>query len=419
MPAARVAVSTWLSLVMTLAMAAVSLSADWQQWRGPDRTGISGETGLARQWPSEGPPLVWRADGLGTGFSAPSVSGRFVYLMGNRDDVEQVIALDREADGREVWATTLGAVRHDGSGYPGPRSTPTVDGDRLYALGLNGDLVCLNRETGDIVWRKDLVADFGGAIPNWGYSESVLVDGPVVVCTPGGEQATVVALDKHSGETVWVSPVGDGAGYSSVVAATINGVKQYVQFTAAGVIGVDARDGVLIWRYDAPANGTANVATPIVSGDAVFAASGYGTGGGRVTISGDRRMSDAEESYFTKSMKNHHGGMVLVDGCLYGCNDPGRLTCLDFETGDVLWAGRDAGKCAITYVDGMIIARGQEGKVSLVEANSNEFVVLGQFEQPERSDQPSWPHPVVADGRLYLRDAGVLLCYELRDEAGR
>ena len=414
MIANRIVVSNCLCLVVIATVTVTASAADWAQWRGPERTGISNETGLVRSWPSEGPPLVWSAHDLGTGFSTPSLSGRFVYLMGNRDDAEQVIALDREDEGGEVWATTLGPVRHDGSGYPGPRSTPTVDDDRLYALGLNGDLVCLNRETGDVVWRKNLVDDFGGAIPNWGYSESVLVDGPVVVCTPGGEQATLVALDKVTGETVWVSPVGDGAGYSSVVAAMINGAKQYVQFTATGVIGVDSSDGALLWRYDAPANGTANVATPIVSGNAVFAASGYGTGGGRVTISGDPRMSDAEETYFTKSMKNHHGGMVLVDGNLYGCNDPGRLTCLDFETGDVLWTGRDAGKCAITYVDGMIVARGQNGKVSLVEASSEEFILLGQFEQPERSDQPSWPHPVVADGRLYLRDAGVLLCYELR-----
>jgi alcohol dehydrogenase (cytochrome c) len=194
----------------------------------------------------------------------------------------------------------------------------------------------------------------------------------------------------------------------------INGVKQYVQFTATGVIGVDARDGAFLWRYDAPANGTANIATPIVSGNAVFASSGYGTGGGQVTVSGESQMPEATETYFTKNMKNHHGGMVLVDGHLYGSNDPGRLMCLDFETGDVLWASRDTGKCAITYVDGLIIARSQDGPVSLVDANSEEFVLLGQFDQPQRSEKPSWPHPVVADGRLYLRDAGVLLCYELR-----
>jgi outer membrane protein assembly factor BamB len=414
-------VAAWLCLgvAVVLTSAGVSLATDWLQWRGPARSGVSDETGIARSWPDKGPPLAWTAENLGEGFSSPSVAGRFVYLMGNRDGNERVVSLDRHDDGREIWATTVGPVRHDGSGYPGPRSTPTVDGDRLYTLGLNGDLVCMNRETGEELWRKDLVADFGGAIPNWGYSESVLIDGPAVVCTPGGEQATLVALDKRSGTTLWASPVGDGAGYSSIVPAVINGVKQYVQFTAVGLIGVDASDGALLWRYDAPANGTANVSTPIVSGNTVFAASGYGTGGGRATISGDPRMSDVEETFFTKEMKNHHGGMVLVDGHLYGCNDPGRLTCLDFETGDVLWTGRDAGKCAITYVDGLIIARSQEGKVSLVEADSNEFVLLAQFEQPRRSDQPSWPHPVVVDGRLYLRDAGVLLCYELRDVTQR
>ncbi|MEZ6074030.1 MAG: PQQ-binding-like beta-propeller repeat protein [Pirellulales bacterium] len=366
-------------------------------------------------WPAGGPPLVWAADGLGEGFSAPSVVGRFIYLMGNRDGNEQVITLDSDDAGCEVWATTIGPVRHDGSGYPGPRSTPTVDGDRLYALGLNGDLVCLKRETGVVLWRKDLVADFGGTIPNWGYSESVLIDGPAVICTPGGAQATLVALDKLTGETIWSAAIGDAASYSSIMPAVINEVKQYVQFTAAGVVGVDASDGTLLWRYNAPANGTANIATPIISGDSVFAASGYGTGGGRVDVSGDGRMSAAEEAYFTKSMKNHHGGMVLVDGYIYGCNDPGRLTCLDFATGDVLWSERDAGKCAVTYVDGMIIARDEKGPVSLVDADSAAFALLGQFEQPRRSEQPSWPHPVVSDGRLYLRDGDVLLCHDLRE----
>ncbi len=387
---------------------------DWPAWRGPMRTGLSSEQGLSRQWPPDGPPLVWKVENVGQGYSTPSLAGGAIYVMGNRDGKEYVFALDRAAQGKELWAAAIGTVRHDGAGYPGPRSTPTVDGDRVYALGMNGDLVALEAKTGRLAWTRDLVKEFGGSIPNWGYSESVLVDGPWVVCTPGGGTATIAALDKQTGKTVWASVVGDAAGYASIVAANIDGVKQYVQFTAQGVIGVQAADGKFLWRYNAPANGTANISTPIVSGNEVFAASGYGTGGGLVELSSAGGAWNAEQSYFTKAMKNHHGGLLLIDGFLYGSNDPGLLTCLDFKGGKEMWADRRPGKSALAYADGMLISRSEEGKVSLVEATPGQFTMLGSFEQPHRSSQPAWPHPVVAGGKLYLRDQNVLMCFELR-----
>jgi outer membrane protein assembly factor BamB len=310
-------------------------------------------------------------------------------------------------------------VRNGGAGYPGPRSTPTTDKGRIYTLGINGDLLALDARSGSILWRRDLVADFGGSIPNWGYSESVLIDGDRLLCTPGGARATLVALNKRNGAVVWKSPVGDGAGYSSIVKAQLAGRTQYVQFTAQGVIGVAADTGEFLWRYDAPANGTADISTPIADGNYVFAASGYGTGGGLVSIKRAGQRFSADQVFFAKQMKNQHGGVLLIDGYLYGSSDPGLLTCLDFKTGKVLWSDRAPGKCSLCYADSRLYARSEDGPVSLVEATPAGFNLLGQFEQPQRSDQPSWPHPVVANGRLYLRDQNVLLSYDVKADGQR
>lgn len=409
-----IALGTLLSLsTIQLALGAEN-SRDWPAWRGPQRNGRSAETGLLATWPSEGPPLLWTANGLGEGFSTPSIVGNLIYVMGNRDGKELVLALDRSAKGEIVWFAVVGDVRHDGGGYPGPRSTPSVDGNRVYALGLNGDLVCLDAARGQEIWRHDLVGEFGGQVGGWGYAESVLVDGPWVLCTPGGPEATLLAINKTNGKPAWKSKIGDTADYASIIAIEVGGVKQYVQFTKQGVIGVNAKNGRLQWRYNAPANGTANCATPVFADDSVFAASGYGAGGGLVRLKKHGRKFDADQAYFTKEMKNHHGGLVLVDGCLYGSDDPGVLTCLDFETGKVKWRDRSCGKCSLVYADGMLYCRSEQGLVSLVRASPDGFELAGRFEQPQRSDRSAWPHPVVADGRLYLRDQEKLLCYDVR-----
>ncbi|MBA4015930.1 MAG: polyvinylalcohol dehydrogenase [Pirellula sp.] len=399
-------------------------AADWSQWRGPARTGISQETGLAKSWPADGPPLAWKITGLGEGFSTPSVAGGKLFVMGNRKakagaeaDVEQeyVLAYDVRTQGKELWATAIGPVRHKGAGYAGPRSTPTVDGDRLYAIGLNGDLVCLDVRSGEILWRHDFVAEFDGKIPTWGYTESPLVDGPWVVVTPGGGKATFAAFDKLTGKQAWGSEFGERAGYASIAPAVIDGVKQYVQFMHGAVVGVDARNGVPLWRYEAPANGTANCSTVLVAGNKVFAASGYGTGGGAADIKKEGDKFAADEAFFTKKMKNHHGGMVLVDGFLYGSDDPGILTCIELATGKDQWQERAPGKCSLIYfAGGQMITRSEKGKLCLVNVSPEKCEVVSEFEQPDRSDKPSWPHPVVADGMLYLRDQGTLLVYDVR-----
>lgn len=403
-------------LWLTSPCAPRTVAEDWPAWRGPNRDGICQEKGLLQEWPAGGPKLLWKAKGLGEGFSGPSIVGDLLFTMGDRDGQEWVIALDWTKEGQEVWATPVGPIRHTGEGYPGPRATPTYDDGRIYTLGINGDLVCLDAKTGKEFWRRDLVKDFDGKIPQWGYSESVLVDGPWVVFTPGGSKATLAAVQKATGRTVWQAPIGDPAAYSSVIKATLGKVDQYVTLTAKGVIGVRAKDGEPLWRYDRPASRVANVATCIWYRQTIFAASGYGTGGGLVWAKKSGKEFTAQEVYFTKDMQNHHGGVILVDGHLYGCSNPSILACLDYRTGKTLWTDRSSGKCSLLYADGRFYARSEKGPVSLVAATPDGFQLKGRFDQPDRSGKASWPHPVIANGLLFLRDQDVLLCYDVRAE---
>ena len=393
-------------------------SFDWPQWQGPDRTAKSRETGLLTEWPRKGPPLAWKARNLGGGYSTPSVASGRVFGMSFRGDDEVVWALE-EGSGQELWHTRIAKANRN-VGYPeGPRSTPTVDGDVLYAVGLRGDVVCLGIEDGSERWRKNLPKDFNGhMMSGWGYSESPLVDGDKLIVTPGGRDATLVALNKKTGDLLWKAqvPGGDGAAYSSVIKAQLASQPEYVQFLGGGVVGIAAEDGKYLWRYNHPSNGTANCSTPIAEDDWVFAASSYGAGGGLVHIVHQGSETKDEEVYFNKHMKNHHGGMVLVDGYLYG-SDEGALTCLDFKTGKVMWADRGPGKGSIAYADGHLYYRNEGGAIVLAEANPKEYVERGRFDQPNRSSQNAWPHPVIANGKLYIRDQDVLLCYDVKQHS--
>jgi outer membrane protein assembly factor BamB len=396
------------------------LAEDWPGFRGPNRDGFCRETGLLKEWPKDGPPLAWKTTGLGEGFSTVAVVGNVIYTQGHKDDKQWVLALDAGKEGKLIWRADFGPVRNKGAGHPGSRATPTIYGDRLYTTGIAGELVCMDRKDGRIIWQKDFVNDFGGKIPQWGYAESPLIDGPWVICTPGGEKNTIVALDKTNGEKIWGAAVGDAAGYASVMKATIDGVDQYVNLTAKGVISVRAKDGKFLWRYDAPASKVSNISNCIVSGNSVFAASAYNTGGGRVDVERAGDEFKAKAVFFSKNMQNHHGGMILRDGMIYGCNSPkgkpNELTCLDFNTGEVKWADKTAGKCSVLCADGMLYCRDENGPISLVEAAPEGFKLIGRFVQPERSELNSWPYLVVANGMLYVRDQDLLLCYDVREK---
>lgn len=389
-------------------------SFDWPQWQGQDRTAVSKETGLLQEWPKSGPPQLWKAENLGGGFSTPSVAQGRVFGMGFRGDDEVVWALD-EKTGEEIWSVKIADANRKPGYSEGPRCTPTVDDDRLYVLGLNADLVCLKTKDGTEVWRKNLRKDFDGQVGHWGYSESPLIDGDKVLCTPGGKTATLAALNKHTGETIWkgVVPRGDQAHYSSIIAVDFAGQREYIQFLGGGVVGLSG-DGTYLWRYDHPHNGTANCSTPLYRDGQVFAASSYGVGGGLVRLSRDGDKVKAEEIYFTKKMKNHHGGMVLIGDYLYG-SDEGQLTCLEFKTGEVQWAERKAGKGSIAYADDRLYYRNEGGPMILVEANPKKYVEHGRF-TPPKTGKPAWPHPVIANGKLLIRDQQYLYCYDVKQK---
>lgn len=619
-------------------------AADWPQWQGPDRNAISKETGLLKEWPKDGPPLAWRIAGLGGGDSAPAIAAGKIFGMSHRGEDEVVWALS-ETDGTELWVTKLGPAFRQAmpQSREGPGCTPTVDGERLYALGIGGDLACLQISDGKILWQRNLVKDFGGVVPTWSYRESPLVDREKVVCTPGGPEAIMVALDKLTGKTIWKSQLPDGsvsgssspgggpasgapapggrgggsttavtgttepglftsehwgmrafstkipngkyvaklyfaemydgitgpgqrvfsmnvqgrefkdfdiwakaggpkrayvetvpvevtngefritftqqtenpainaiemipqsdsataasstaairikagnstpftdssgqvweaesgfeggmtsqvggfagspagqggppggrggfggrsggfggptggnsgAAYSSPLAIEFSGQRQYVQLTARALIGVAAADGKFLWRYDRPANRMGiNCSTPLYHDGHVFAASAYGAGGGLVKLSKDADGGiKAEEAWFSRNMENHHGGVVLVDGTLYGSNGGnagGYLACLDFKTGDVLWDERQPDKRrvrkgSVAVADGRIYYRTEEGELILIEPSRSEFLERGRFMQPDRTRQPAWAHPVIANGKLYVRDQDVLFCYNVK-----
>lgn len=395
-----------------------AMPGEWPGWRGPDRNSLSTETGLLKQWPKAGPTLFWKATGLGDGFSTPSLAAGMVFLLGTEGKQEFVIALDA-SDGKRRWATPIGQMA---GGHPGPRCTPTIDGKLLYAISSDGKLACMETANGTVRWKKDLKADFAGRWGSWAYAESPLIDGDVLVCTPGGDKNTLVALNKETGQRIWsASPQGlpggkrayTTAAYSSVVAGEIAGVKQYVQFLSGGVIGVAAKDGALLWHYDKPANRTANCSTPVVRDDCVFAASGYGTGGGLARITRNNDGFSANEAYFVNQLQNHHGGMILIGDHIYGTGSS-TLLCVNFKSGKIAWQDRSVGKGSLAYADGHLYLRSENGPVALVEATPAGYRENGRFNQPDRSSKRAWPHPVVAGGRLYLRDQDVLLCYDVR-----
>ena len=418
--ACAVAAAAGLSLVASPA------SVGWPQWRGPNRDGVSNETGLLQSWKVGGPAVAWRATGLGIGYSSVAVADGRIFTMGDVGGSQQLIAVGA-ADGKQLWMARVGAPWVDQMG--GPRGTPTVDGDLVYALGTEGDLVAVEAATGKERWRRNLPANFGGQMMSmWKWSESPLVDGDRVVVTPGARAAGIVALDKRTGKDVWrssipeVGPKGnDGAAYSSIVISQGGGVKQYVQLMGRGLVGVRASDGKYLWGYNRVANDVANIPTPIVRGDLVFTSTGYQTGAALLRLVPAGGGVEAREVYFLepRTFQNHHGGMVLVGDHVYAGHghNKGFPIAIELQTGKVVWGGdiRNAGtgSAAVAYADGQLYFRYQNGEVILIEATPAGYKEKGSLTIPGVSG-PSWPHPVITGGRLYLREQDTLLAYDVR-----
>jgi outer membrane protein assembly factor BamB len=395
--------------------------AYWPQWRGAGRDDVATDKGLLEQWPEGGPTLIWTGNKLGDGYSSVVIDAGRIYTAGDRKDGEYLICLS-DADGKEIWSKRIGDAWHDG----GARSTPTTDGKLVYALTPNGDLMCLAAEDGAEVWRKNLKTDFGGRMMSgWGFSESPLFDGERIICTPGDDDAAMVALDRKTGAELWRAKVKDcgGAGYSSIVKTKAAGVEQYVTVLGktGGAIGVRASDGKLLWRNSTVAGKTANIPTPIVRGDYVFYSTGYDDGGSavlKIVAKGDELAAEEVWHKSASDLRNHHGGVVLVGDYLYGGHgqNQGFPFCVNFMTGENSWPkkrGPGERSAAVTYADGKLYFRYENGLMALIDADPAERKVVSTFKIPE-GKTPSWSHPVIAGGRLYLRDKDRLLCYDVR-----
>ncbi len=404
------------TLLACLASAAGVMASDWPQWHGPNRDAVSTETGLLKDWPAGGPRLVWKTTGIGDAYSTVSVVGNRIYTTGDRADGSYVVALNAE-DGKPVWAAKLGKSGAPGwGGFAGPRATPTLSGDLLLTVSQWGELVCLKSTDGKELWRKDYTEDFGAERPEWGFSESPLVDGDKVVITPGGAQGAMVALDKVSGAVVWrTKEFTDAAHYSSLIPAQIGGVKQYVQLTAANVVGVGPADGKVLWRAVRKGQ-TAVIPDPICHADSVYVSSGYGVGCNLFKVTAKDDQFAAQQVYANKVMANQHGGVIRIGDYLYGYSDGKGWTCQNFKTGEAKWQEKaKLGKGSLVYANGHFYLREEEkkGTVALIEALPDGYKEHGRFEQPDRSSKNSWAHPVVAGGRLYIRDQDLLFCYDV------
>jgi outer membrane protein assembly factor BamB len=394
-----------------------SARGDWPCFLGPNHDNISKETGLLTQWPQQGPAPAWHLPGLGAGYSAVSLSGKTLFSMGTPDNQEALLAISLE--GKALWSVPTGGPVFQESHGGGPRGTPTVDGGRVYALGASGDLICVDINSKSVVWHKNLTQEFSATVPQYGYSESVLIDGSKLICTPGGQGATLAALNKDTGAVLWKCAVPTaGAAYGSPIVAEVGGIRQYINVVNRGVVGVKT-DGQLLWGNDTIGNANVICSSPLFIKDHVFVSANYGAGAALIKLapgdqSGGGGGFQASVIFHSLDMNNHHGGMVALGNFVYGANDQ-VLTCLSLVSGKAVWRNRSVGKCSLTYADGHLYVRGeQDGAVALVEASPNGYHEAGRFAPPKNNTLPAWSYPVVAAGRLFLRDQDDLLCYSLK-----
>jgi len=399
------------ALAALLAGASVTIQAldDWPQWRGPRRDGVSAERGLLKTWPQSGPPLAWKATGAGQGYSSFAVAAGRLYTLGARENREHVIAFDA-ASGKRLWDAPHGQ-RFSNDRGDGPRGTPTVDGTRVYAFGASGDLTALDAASGKVAWTVNVIRDFGGQNITWGLSESPLIVGDRIIVSPGGAGSSVVALNKADGKLIWKTEA-DRAGYSSAVLHELGGISEAIVFTGERALGVNIANGRVLWSYDRVANRVANIATPIVRGNDVFLSSDYGTGAALLRLTAAGGGITAQEVYFTREMRNHHASSVLVGDHLYGFSSA-ILTAMRFDTGEVAWRDRSVGKGSLVHADDRLYLFSERGVVALAEASPEGYREHGRFSL-ETGSLPTWSHPVVSNGKLYLRDQDTIYAYDVR-----
>jgi outer membrane protein assembly factor BamB len=409
----------WAAVVAAVATlwAVGAFAADWPQFLGQARNGSSAETGLLPEWPAGGPPLVWKIDGLGEGYSDVSVSQGRVFTMGQSGGPsgkqQFVVALDA-ATGKTLWHVDITEQTYAESHGNGPRGTPTVDGDKLYAEAADGTLVCLDVKTGKKIWGLNFQTDFHARPPKWAFSESPLVEGENLIVTPGAPDATMVALDKNTGKVVWKSAIGDSAGYSSPIVAQVGDIRHFIQLTAGGVVGVRADNGKLLWRYQRVANRVANIATPIYRDPYVFVSTEYDTGCALLKLTNEGGTIKATEVYFNRDMQNKNSNAVLQGNWLYGFNH-NILVAMNLMTGEVAWKDRSVGdNGSVTLAEGKLYVLGENGNVALVEASAEHYKEISRF-SITKSSWPAYPPLVISNGKMFLREEDNLFCYNIKN----
>ena len=408
------------ALVVCALLSNVCRSEDWPSWRGPNRDDISTETGLLKTWPEGGPVKLWTSKDAGLGYSGVSIANGVLFTMGADGTAEEsnefVVAINVES-GEKIWQTNVGQFLDNGWGG-GPRSTPTISGDRLVVISGKGEVVCLSTSDGVEKWRASLTG-LGGTIPSWGFCESALIDGDKVLVTPGGENGTIACFNLQTGEKIWQSAeIREPANYASIIAVDHFGKRQYIQLTGQKVFGLDG-NGKLLWQQDFPGR-IAVVPTPIYRDGQVYVTAGYGTGCLLLNITANNKV---EKFYDNKVMKNQHGGVLLVGDYLFGHSDDNGIICQNFNSGDLVWSDKkkNDAKIAVTYADGLLYCLAENGgECFLVEASAAEYKEVSRFKMDPQTTQRNpnggiWTHPVISNGRLYLRDQDVICCYRIKE----
>ena len=405
-----------LLVTATLLLAASNaIAADiWPVFHGIDGTNKSPDTGLLKEWPDDGPELLWQIDGLGSGYSTVSVANGMIYTAGNVDEKTIVTALDM--DGKVVWTAQNGEGWKEN--FPGTRGTPTVDGDRVYHESPFGNVICLNAKNGDKIWELNILEEFEGENITWALSESLILDGNRLICCPFGKKASVVALEKKTGEVIWAAEsTEDKAGYGTPVLVEDRGIRMILTMNQKAVVGVDADSGKLLFRHPHETKYDVNVLIPVFHEGQVYVSSGYGTGSQMLKLIVDGKAVSVEQVWETKNLDNHHGGVILLDGCIYGTDMKGKWVCLDWKTGEEKWSEKGIGKGSVTYADGLLYGFNEnENKrtVGLIKPNPEAYELVSEFQLPEGGKDKCWAHPVIIGGRLYLRHGDLLFAYDVK-----
>jgi outer membrane protein assembly factor BamB len=397
-------------LPVVLGVISTAGAADWPQFRGPGRDGTSAETGLMKQWPKGGPAELWSCAGLGMGYSSVAVVDGVVYTCGMIRGQGYLFAIDSQ--GKIKYKVDYGPEWNKAGNSPGTRTTPTLDGERLYLMSGQGRIACCNAADGKRIWSVDTFEKFGGKNIRWGIAESVLIDGEKAICTPGGKDATMVALNKMTGETLWTSRgLSQLSAYCSPMLVERGGKRLVVTLVEKSLAGIDAGTGQVYWTMPHQVSYDIQAVSPLYKDGMVFVSNGYHHGSVGYALSADG--TSAEQKWTEKSLDIQHGGAVLVDGKVHGSSTRGRWICLDLATGKVAFSDKLVGKGSVIYVDGMLYGYGENGKVGLIRIKPDGYELVSSFQVKKGSDE-HWAHPAISDGRLYIRHGDVLMCYDIK-----